>query len=149
MPPGGGSAAGSRRRAQISVNLCTAIDAADAALLPAVFRALEVAFALSPSSLATLVLAQSVTGAVFAPLWGWLADGDLVPRRTLLLIGCGWWALLTACTAAATGFWSLLLARTVLGAALPLISPVAQARALIDPHPRVHTITTCSPLLHI
>jgi hypothetical protein len=65
-----------RRGAAWSVYLTGAIDAADAALLPAVFRALEVEMDLTPTTLAVLVLAQSLAGAIASPVWGQIVDGD-------------------------------------------------------------------------
>ena len=116
-----------QRAAIWSVYATGAIDCADAALLPAVFRALEVEMGLSPSTLALLVLAQSVAGALACPIWGYVVDSGQIERRDLLVLGALWWGLASLLSAAATGFTSLLLARTLLGVALPLLSPLSQS----------------------
>jgi predicted MFS family arabinose efflux permease len=116
-----------RRGAAWSVYLTGAIDAADAALLPAVFRALEVEMDLTPTTLAVLVLAQSLAGAIASPVWGQIVDGDEISRRSLLILGSLWWCVTTFLSAMSLGFWTLLLSRCLLGLALPLISPLAQS----------------------
>ena len=116
-----------RRRAVWSVYLVGAIDCADAALLPGCFRSLETEMALRPSTLAALVLAQSVAGALACPAWGYVVDAGGWERRDLLVLGCCWWAAASVLSALALGFWSLLLARTLLGVALPLVSPLSQS----------------------
>ena len=108
-----------QRAAIWSVYATGAIDCADAALLPAVFRALEVEMGLSPSTLALLVLAQSVAGALACPIWGYVVDSGQIERRDLLVLGALWWGLASLLSAAATGFTSLLLARTLEATVLP------------------------------
>ena len=116
-----------RRRAVWSVYLVGAVDCADAALLPGCFRSLETEMSLTPSTLAQLVLAQSLAGALAAPMWGYVVDTACIERRDLLIFGCCWWAAASILSGLALGFWSLLLARTLLGVALPLVSPLSQS----------------------
>lgn len=82
---------------------------------------------LTPSTLAELVLAQSVAGALASPFWGYVVDTGGWERRDLLVVGCCWWAAASVLSGLAIGFWSLLLARTLLGVALPLVSPLSQS----------------------
>jgi predicted MFS family arabinose efflux permease len=119
--------AANRRRVVWSVYLVGAVDCADAALLPGCFRSLETEMGLTPSTLAELVLAQSVAGALASPLWGYVVDTGGWERRDLLVFGCLWWAAASILSGLALGFWSLLLARTLLGVALPLVSPLSQS----------------------
>ena len=82
---------------------------------------------LTPSTLAQLVLAQSVAGALASPMWGYVVDTAGIERRDLLVFGCCWWAAASILSGLALDFWSLLLARTLLGVALPLVSPLSQS----------------------
>lgn len=119
--------ASERRRAVWSVYLVGVVDCADAALLPGCFRSLERELGLTPSTLAQLVLAQSVAGALACPVWGHVVDTDAWERRDLLVFGCLWWAIASVLSGISVGFWQLLLARTLLGVALPLVSPLSQS----------------------
>lgn len=116
-----------RQRAVWSLYVVGALDCADAALLPGCFRSLETEMSLSPSTLAQLVLAQGVAGALASPLWGYVVDTAGWERRDMLVFGCWWWGAASLLSGFALGFWSLLAARTLLGIALPLVSPLSQS----------------------
>jgi MFS family permease len=117
-----------RRRVRITLATlaaATAIDAADARVLPALFRPLERRFGYGPERLSALMVGQSLALAISSPAWGHLADRH--SRVRLLAYGCFLWALWTALMAAAGGFYGLLATRTLAGAALAAVTPIAQS----------------------
>ena len=73
-----------RHATLVVLNLAAVVDAADGALLHAVFRALEADLQLGPTALSKLALLQSLSMAIAAPIWGFLSD--TWPRRSLLAL---------------------------------------------------------------
>ena len=71
------------------MQLCciSAIEGMDAGLLPAVSYALQKDLGLRLTDLAVLTLAQAVSQALAAPIWGVMADRRVIRRKTLLSLG--------------------------------------------------------------
>lgn len=102
-----------------------AIEGTDMLLLPSCYRAMEMDLGLSPSSLGYLAMGQAFWQASAAPLWG--AVSDSMSRRLVLTTAVGGWAIFTALTSAASGFWVLFVIRCLNGIALASIIPVSQS----------------------
>lgn len=117
--------------------VAAALDGADKKAIPALFRSLELHFGLGPSSLAMLMVGQSLALAVAAPVWGELADSSR-NRIGLLAAGIAAWGLWTALTAAASAFWMLLLLRVLTGVALASVVPISQTIVADIAPPREH-----------
>ena len=109
----------------ISLASAAAVDAADARILPALFRSLEKTFGFGPERLSTLMVGQSLALALSSPIWGHLADR--YSRVRLLAFGCFSWALWTLLMATAGSFVALLATRILAGMALAAVAPIAQS----------------------
>ena len=103
--------------------LAIAIDAADSALLAAVFRTLESDLSIGPAGLGTLSLVQSLSMALAAPVWGLAVDTG--PRGRLLSWGVLSWGVLAIGQCGATSFGSFAFMRALNGVALALITPLS------------------------
>ena len=110
-----------------AINIASAVDSADGALLPAVYGALESDLQMGPGTLGQLALYSSLTATLSLPIWGQISDRQrgVSARIRLLVYGCLAWALLTALTGFASNFWQLALLRSLNAAALAMINPVA------------------------
>jgi MFS family permease len=95
-------------------------------MLPSLFRVLEREFGLHPKALATLVLCQSLGGAVTAPVWAHFSDGSRA-RIGLLAFASGLLATWTMLTAAVSAYWQLLVLKILTGIALAAITPISQS----------------------
>ena len=102
-----------------------AIDSADLALLPGVFRVLELDFHASPAQLAGLVLAQSWLKGLAYPLWGHVADRR--PRKPLLMAAAAWWGAAAMLAACAGSFALLAVSLGAGGLALACLMPLSQS----------------------
>ena len=109
--------------ALVVLYLAIAIDAADSALLAAVFRTLESDLSIGPAGLGTLSLVQSLSMALAAPVWGLAVDTG--PRGRLLSWGVLSWGVLAIAQCGATSFGSFAFMRALNGVALALITPLS------------------------
>ena len=116
---------GSAQLTFILVCIGFAIDKADAALLPAVYKELCETFDVGPQFLGTITLARGLTQSIVS-----IAAGPLSRRfdRTRVI---GWgiigWGVATALVGVAGSSTTLLLARAANGAGLGIVIPVAFA----------------------
>lgn len=107
------------------VCLATGVDAADKALLPAVFKALGGEMGVGAAELGQLVFAQSIAFALALPFWG--AALQNYEARILLACGCFGWGTSTALCAFTGSFLKQMFLRMVNGAFLAAILPIGQA----------------------
>ncbi|CAE8585645.1 unnamed protein product [Polarella glacialis] len=114
------------RRLLAFLGAVSALEGADAMLLPASFRALQLDLALTPLDLASMSLAQALMSSLAAPVWGILADRGVLPRRIILAFGALGWGVVTLLLAAASSRNSMLLLRAVNGSLLACLGPVCQ-----------------------
>lgn len=103
-----------------------AVEGADAMLLPTSFHALERDLQMTPTSLASMSLAQALMSALAAPLWGILADRGVMTRRAILVLGCCGWGIVTLLLAGTSSLWVMLVLRAVNGSMLACLGPVTQ-----------------------
>jgi predicted MFS family arabinose efflux permease len=98
-----------------------------AAILPSVAGSLSVSVQMAGQLVTVFTLVFAVSSPILTALTG------RVPRRKLLLISMGVFALGNIAAASASGYWSLLLARAILAVAAGLYSPnaIALAGALV------------------
>jgi MFS family permease len=103
------------------------LDNASGAALASSFRALEVEIGLSPLKQGTVLMVQSLTGSICAPLWGYHADR--YDRYFVLSAAAGIWAFATMATAFAgtAGLWPLATARFFYGIGSSAVTPVVQS----------------------
>jgi len=114
-----------RRNLRIVV-LFAIVDGMDVALLPATFRALEAAFALSTSNLATIAAAQGFGLAFGAPFWGVLADNG-VSLKLLMAVGSLSWCSILIVLSLTSSFPIMVFLRFVNGCCLSMYAPVIQS----------------------
>jgi MFS family permease len=100
----------------------TAIDAADAALLPPMFSAISSSFGVGPVALSAIMLAQSLSLALSGPAWALFADR--VDRFRLLTLACTLWGVWTCLTATTKSLSQLVVVRALVGNALSALAPV-------------------------
>eukprot|EP00401_Gymnodinium_catenatum_P061948 CAMPEP_0117465734 /NCGR_PEP_ID=MMETSP0784-20121206/4779_1 /TAXON_ID=39447 /ORGANISM="" /LENGTH=649 /DNA_ID=CAMNT_0005259653 /DNA_START=90 /DNA_END=2036 /DNA_ORIENTATION=+ len=99
--------------------------AADGAMLPGVFKALEEGLAgATPVSLGAIVLVEALAHSVAVLVWGVVADRGC--KLALLMYTTLAWGLLTLATACVTGIAGLFIVRAVAGAVGAALGPVAQ-----------------------
>src|ERR1700730_6144885 len=98
-----------------------------AAILPGIATSLSVSVQMAGQLVTVFTLVFAVSSPILTALTG------RVPRRKLLLISMGVFALGNIAAASASGYWSLLLARAILAVAAGLYSPnaIALAGALV------------------
>eukprot|EP00927_Polykrikos_kofoidii_P065235 TRINITY_DN61019_c0_g1_i1.p1 TRINITY_DN61019_c0_g1~~TRINITY_DN61019_c0_g1_i1.p1 ORF type:complete len:528 (+),score=44.01 TRINITY_DN61019_c0_g1_i1:74-1657(+) len=101
------------------------IEGADAQLLPATFRALMIDLGLSPVGLGRMSLAQSLFMAVASPVWGVFADKG--ERKSLLVISCAVWGVLTLMLSLVSSEKHMLFLRCAHGATLASMNPIGQS----------------------
>uniref|UniRef100_A0A6U6UPP1 Major facilitator superfamily (MFS) profile domain-containing protein n=1 Tax=Zooxanthella nutricula TaxID=1333877 RepID=A0A6U6UPP1_9DINO len=107
------------------VIVACAVDTADKALLPAVFKAIDAQLQRGPSALASLVFAQSVSYALALPVWGSLMQSFSI--RDFMVTGCISMSFATFLLAAAVEYETHLFLRLVVGATLASLMPLGQA----------------------
>jgi len=110
------------------------IEGMDIQLLPASFKALERDLGLAPTHLAMLGMAQSIVQFVSGLVWGALADGGW-SRKWMLTGGAVSWGCLTVLLAMVSSFPTMVGLRMMNGAALGILSPVAQSLIVDMTHP--------------
>src|SRR6202140_2585196 len=94
-----------------------------AAILPGIATSLSVSVQMAGQLVTVFTLVFAVSSPILTALTG------RVPRRKLLLMSMGLFALGNIAAASASGYWSLLLARTILALAAGVYGPNANALA--------------------
>jgi len=94
-------------------------------LLPATFPVFEKSFGMTPSGLSGLSRAMCLSQALFAPVWGMLADR--YSRKWLLVSAALGWCATTIALACMSSYWPMLCLYMVLGATLASLTPLAQS----------------------
>jgi MFS family permease len=103
----------------------TLLHAADGAMLPGIFKALEEGLdGATPVSLGTIVFAEAMCHSVAVLVWGGLADRWC--KLALLMYASLSWGLLTLATACVEGVRSLFVVRAFAGIVSAAIGPVSQ-----------------------
>jgi len=105
--------------------LCSALDGADAVLLPSTIRALQSDLGLSMHHVALLNLVQAITIASVGPFWGIMADQQRLQRKTILVLGTIVQGVLTIALGLTSTFGMMLVLRGLNGAMLSALRPVA------------------------
>lgn len=109
--------------------LCGAffLDNASGAALASSFRALEVEIGLSPLRQGMVLMLQSLSGSLCAPMWGYWADRD--DRFVVLAASAFIWAVATMLTAlvGGLGFMTLAVVRLIYGVGSAGVTPVVQS----------------------
>ncbi|CAL1149613.1 unnamed protein product [Cladocopium goreaui] len=113
-----------------------AVDAADKALLPATFKAMEDLMQVGPRDLGALSFAQSIAFSVALPFWGSMMR--YYRPRDLLALGCLLWGMFTLVVSTSSSFVTHFLMRLFIGAALAVVMPIGQAMIcdLVPEHER-------------
>ena len=109
------------------VYFTNALDSADEALLPSVFRALEMDLGVDAKQLAVLVFLSTVTKACGNLYWGYMADQPTTSRKSLLVKGVAAWGFLTFFLAICSSFQSVVLLRAINGFFLAMMMPISQS----------------------
>eukprot|EP00928_Gymnodinium_smaydae_P036516 TRINITY_DN25513_c0_g1_i2.p1 TRINITY_DN25513_c0_g1~~TRINITY_DN25513_c0_g1_i2.p1 ORF type:complete len:538 (-),score=21.13 TRINITY_DN25513_c0_g1_i2:79-1692(-) len=105
--------------------ICSALDGADAVLLPSTIGALQNDLDLSMHSVATMNLMQALTISAAGPFWGVLADRQIFERRKILAMGAVVQGLLTILLGMTSTFPLMLFLRSLNGVMLSALRPVA------------------------
>eukprot|EP00927_Polykrikos_kofoidii_P056171 TRINITY_DN50333_c0_g1_i1.p1 TRINITY_DN50333_c0_g1~~TRINITY_DN50333_c0_g1_i1.p1 ORF type:complete len:492 (-),score=78.49 TRINITY_DN50333_c0_g1_i1:105-1580(-) len=113
------------KTSEFLLQLCCAVDAADKALLPATYQALQLDLHVSPTQLGSLSLCQSMAFSLALPFWG-AATAKWSPR-TLLVAGCVMWAVATGLLAFSLNFKVHCILRVINGIGLCGVMPVSQS----------------------
>eukprot|EP00438_Fugacium_kawagutii_P028227 Skav214967 [mRNA] locus=scaffold124:190663:205225:+ [translate_table: standard] len=114
----------SRRICAVVIFAC-AVDAADKALLPATFKAMEDLMQLGPRQLGALSFAESIAFSVSLPFWGSMMR--YYRPRDLLATGCLLWGMFTLVVSASSSFITHFVMRLFIGASLAVVMPIGQA----------------------
>ncbi|CAK0885491.1 unnamed protein product [Prorocentrum cordatum] len=120
------------------------IDVFDGDVLSCALRSLERSLGLTPSQMAHVAMAGTISKALGAPLWGVLTDK--YDRRLVLTSGILLWATVTAALGMIASPTALVIVRAINGGALASIGPLSQSLLadLTPPHVR----GTCFGLFH-
>lgn len=118
----------------VFVLLCaiSAVEGMDWMLLPTSLKAWEVELGIGPSDLAILSTGGALAMALFGPVWGVLTDRGTLSRGSVLCGGCVAWGVFTGLLGAVNNngrfdFYYMVLLRTLTGAALACLNPIAQS----------------------
>uniref|UniRef100_A0A7S4WGD1 Major facilitator superfamily (MFS) profile domain-containing protein n=1 Tax=Alexandrium monilatum TaxID=311494 RepID=A0A7S4WGD1_9DINO len=103
----------------------SALEGADQQLLASCLKALQSDLGLKLNALGNLNLVQALLQALSAPVWGIIADRDILTRRAILTIGCVGWGLCTMGLAMATEMWQMIIFRAVNGTMLACLRPIS------------------------
>lgn len=112
-------------RTQSVVNKVTFIEGVDAQLLPAMFKALESQFQLTPRYLSMLITCQGIFQGLAGPIWGYLADTH--SRVQLLAFACCCWGFISLMFSRVKSFSEMLTLKAMSGIALSSMTPIAQS----------------------
>lgn len=111
-------------KTELVLTLCNAVDAADMALLPGIFRVLEMDYFVSPKQLGAMVFWQNCLKSLATIAWGFVADRR--DRKELLSRACLTWGLLTVGVALCSSFAVLAALRILSVAVLAVMMPLSQ-----------------------
>lgn len=101
----------------------SALEGADNMLLPSVFYALQGDLGLSLSDLALVTLLQALCQSLVAPMWGILADRQILRRKTILVTGCLLQGCITMCLSSVSTLLPIIMLRMLNGAMLSSLRP--------------------------
>lgn len=109
--------------------LCFAASAEgiDNMLIPSVLYALQVDVGLTLQELATLNMVTGLCISFAAPIWGVLADRDIVSRPTILAVGALGWGIATGLLAIADDWSTMLVIRAFHGVMLACLRPTCNS----------------------
>ena len=111
-------------RTELVLILCNAVDSADMALLPGIFRVLEMDYFVSPKQLGRMVFWQNCLKSLATIAWGFVADRR--DRKQLLSRACLAWGALTLAVALCSSFTMLAALRIVSVSVLAIMMPLSQ-----------------------
>eukprot|EP00931_Biecheleriopsis_adriatica_P075362 TRINITY_DN49243_c0_g1_i1.p1 TRINITY_DN49243_c0_g1~~TRINITY_DN49243_c0_g1_i1.p1 ORF type:complete len:510 (+),score=63.08 TRINITY_DN49243_c0_g1_i1:36-1532(+) len=114
------------KQLMLFLGLVSALEGADAMLLPASFEALQLDLGFAPLDLGSMSLAQAFMLSLAAPLWGIVADREMLPRRSILAVGAVGWGVITLLLASVSSRNTMILLRVANGSMLACLGPVTQ-----------------------
>merc|ERR1719359_2191244 len=109
------------------VCLVAALEGADTMLLGATFYAMERDLSILPLHLASLAVAQALMQAFAGPMWGMLADRQVLSRKTILALGCTGWGIVTIGLGQAHSLRTMQFLRAMNGILLGTMGPMVQS----------------------
>lgn len=104
---------------------CSAMEGADAVLLPSTFYALQHSLRLSLSHLSTMTLVEAMAMSGVAPVWGMIADRQVMTRKSILASGACLQGIILILISFMESFTVMLVLRLLNGAMLAMLRPVA------------------------
>jgi MFS family permease len=111
-------------RTELILTIVNAVDAADMALLPGIFRVLEMDFFVTPKQLGVMVFWQNILKSTSTVAWGFIADRH--SRKMLLSRACLGWGALTLAIAICSSFYLLASLRILSVGVLAIMMPLSQ-----------------------
>eukprot|EP00927_Polykrikos_kofoidii_P085716 TRINITY_DN9393_c0_g1_i1.p1 TRINITY_DN9393_c0_g1~~TRINITY_DN9393_c0_g1_i1.p1 ORF type:complete len:468 (+),score=66.12 TRINITY_DN9393_c0_g1_i1:69-1472(+) len=111
----------------VLVLLICAIDGADVAVLGAAFKNFEQDLGMTPITLGLMTLAQSLSAALTAPVWGWVCDSGISTRRILWTIGALGWAMMMLALAFSSSMSEIIPIRLANGMFISCLGPLTQS----------------------
>ena len=119
---GSGHGGNTAWRTELVLTLCNAVDSADMALLPGIFRVLEMDFLVTPKQVGAMVFWQNCFKSLAMIAWGFVADRR--NRKELLSRACFAWGALTFGVALCQSFTMLAALRIVSVSVLAIMMQV-------------------------
>ncbi|XBJ12252.1 hypothetical protein VPH35_016813 [Triticum aestivum] len=114
-------AASTRRRTLVLVNLTSMLEKADEVLLPAVYREVGAALAVSPTALGSLTLCRALVQALSFPLAAYASARH--DRAKVVAVGAFLWAAATFLVAISRTYLQMAISRGLNGIGLALVIP--------------------------
>nr|BAJ99144.1 predicted protein [Hordeum vulgare subsp. vulgare] len=115
------AAASTRRRTLVLVNLTSMLEKADEVLLPAVYREVGLALAVSPTALGSLTLCRALVQALSFPLAAYASARH--DRAKVVAVGAFLWAAATFLVAISRTYLQMAISRGLNGIGLALVIP--------------------------
>ena len=109
----------------IVLMFCVMLDHADQALLPGVYRVLEIDFGIEPKTISLLLFCQMILESASTLVWGHFADSQ--PYLRLLCWASAAWGVLTVLASFSTSIMTLFVFRILTAVCLASIRPLVQA----------------------
>lgn len=107
------------------LSIVSLIEGVDDAMLPAVAYAIQLDLSLDLSQVTSMSMIQALTMAVFAPLWGILADRQVMTRKLLMATGCIGQGIVTIILAFTSDYGMMMSLRALNGIMLASLKPIA------------------------